>query len=86
MVLETSLTARCTGFMTILIIVMSMRCWPISFTSRASSAQVWRVGLEEVSEEGEKRGTYLYESVAELPEVSLVAYAWVLELHLFQTA
>lgn len=44
------------------------------------------MGLEEVREEGEKRGTYLYESVAELPEVSLVAYAWVLELHLFQTA
>jgi hypothetical protein len=38
--LLTSLTARWTGFMTILIVVMSMRCWPMSFTSVASSAQV----------------------------------------------
>ena len=38
--LLTSLTARWTGFMTILIVVMSIRCWPMSFTSVASSAQV----------------------------------------------
>ena len=43
--LLTSLTARWTGFMTILIVVMSMRCWPMSFTSVANSAQVCRGGL-----------------------------------------
>jgi hypothetical protein len=41
--LLTSLTARWTGFMTILIVVMSMRCWPMSLTSVASSAQVCRM-------------------------------------------
>jgi len=83
--LLTSLTARWTGFMTILIVVMSMRCWPMSFTSVASSAQVCGEVLGQfTSRNHEKDGdiTHLYESVTKLPELALISDTRIFELDL----
>lgn len=83
--LLTSLTARWTGFMTILIVVMSMRCWPMSFTSVASSAQVCREVLGQPTSRmywEEDDITYLYESITKLPELALIADTRIFELDL----